>query len=114
METIGFSDNMITQLVAGSCILPADLVTEISWHRVYTLTTFSDMDLLKEVAEAPNKLCDVSNEPEPGTDSGHVTESDDGEVISEENLKKSDLGVDEEPAELKIGEFTSYLLIMIS
>ena len=67
-------------------------------------TTFSDMDdmeILKEVMETPNKICDDHNEA--GTDSGHATESDDGEVISEDSLKQSGLGVDE-PPELQIGK----------
>ena len=59
------------------------------------------MDILKEVMDTPKKMCDVNNEA--GNDSGHATESDDGEVISEDSLKRSDLGVDE-PPELQIGE----------
>jgi len=45
-------------------------------------------------------MLDVNNEA--GNDSGHATESDDGEVISEDSLKRSDLGVDDEPPELQI------------
>lgn len=58
------------------------------------------MDILKEVMETPKKMLDVNNEA--GNDSGHATESDDGEVISEDSLKRSDLGVDDEPPELQI------------
>ena len=60
------------------------------------------MDILKEVMETPQKMLDVNNEA--GNDSGHATESDDGEVISEDSLKRSDLGVDDEPPELQIGK----------
>ena len=59
------------------------------------------MDILKEVMETPNKICDLNNEA--GNDSGHATESDDGEVIIKDSLKRSDLGVDE-PPELQIGK----------
>ena len=60
------------------------------------------MDILKEVMETPKKMLDVNNEA--GNDSGHATESDDGEVITEDSLKRSDLGVDDEPPELQIGK----------
>ena len=59
--------------------------------------------------ETPNKICDLNNEA--GNDSGHATESDDGEVISQDSLKRSDLGVDE-PPELQIGK--SFYLVLWS
>ena len=68
------------------------------------------MESLDEVLETPQKSFDVNNEAE--NDSGHVTESDDSEVVGDEHVGQSDPGDDDEQPELQIGKLAHSLLML--